>query len=134
MSVQQLPISPDITAETAAFWEAANEGRLLLRRCTGTDTVFHPPRTISPFTGLVETEWSQVSGDGIIYSFSVTKRHGTEHCIVYVQLAEGPIILSALVDCDFETVEIGQAVSVVFKTSVNGQLIPMFTPSASGAD
>lgn len=138
MTGQTLPTAPEPTAETAAYWEAANEGRLLLKRCVGTGKAFHPPRTISPFTGLAETEWSEATGTGKLYSFSVTKRHGTTHCIAYIELVEGPIILSTLTDCDFDSVRIGQSVRVVYVPSASGQLVPMFVPdtddNASGKD
>ncbi len=122
------PLSPEPNAETAPFWAAANENRLLLKRCLGTGKPFHPPRTISPFTGLAQTEWMEASGRGTVYSFSVSARRGPPHCIAYVTLDEGPIILSALVDCDLDTVRIGQSVRVVFVESANGQRVPMFTP------
>lgn len=134
MTSTQLPLAPEPNVETAAFWDAANEGRLLLKRCLGTGKVFHPPRTISPFTGLSATEWTEASGMGTLYSFSVTKRHGTTHCIAYVELAEGPIILSALTDCDFDNVRIGQPVRAVFVPSASGQLIPMFVPEANDVE
>ena len=129
MSEQSLPTAPERTPETDAFWDAANDGRLLLKRCAGTGKVFHPPRTISPFTGQADTDWTEASGRGTVYSFSVTRRRGTEHCIAYVELDEGPIILSALVECDFDAVQIGQPVRVVFVPSSSGQMVPMFTPA-----
>ncbi|MGH1353584.1 MAG: Zn-ribbon domain-containing OB-fold protein [Thalassovita sp.] len=119
--------APEPTAETAPFWEAANQGRLVLKRCLDTGTVFYPPRTISPFTGQAKTDWIEASGTGTLYSFSVTKRQGTEHCIAYVELSEGPIILSALTECNFDNLEIGQPLRVVFVPSENGQMVPMFT-------
>lgn len=67
-------------------------------------------------------------GSGRLYSYNVTKRHGTAHCIAYVELAEGPIILSTLTDCAFDQVRIGLHVRVVFVPSTSGQLIPMFVP------
>ncbi|MCE8547939.1 OB-fold domain-containing protein [Ruegeria pomeroyi] len=117
-----------MTEDTAYFWQAANEGRLLLKHCLGSGQAFYPPREISPFTGLAKTEWRDACGRGTVYSFSVTQRHGSEHCIAYVQLVEGPIVLSALTDCDFDKVQIGQPVRVVFVATANGQLVPMFTP------
>ncbi|MBT9386617.1 OB-fold domain-containing protein [Pseudooceanicola sp. CBS1P-1] len=127
MSGTTLPIAPEPTSETAEFWDAANEGRLLLKRCLGSGRAFHPPRRISPFTGRPETEWFEASGAGKIYAFSITQRCGAPHCIAYVKLAEGPIILSALTECDVSSVQIGEPVKVTFVPSASGQLLPMFT-------
>lgn len=128
MSGTTLPIAPEPTSETAEFWDAANEGRLLLKRCLGSGRAFHPPRRISPFTGRPETEWFEASGAGAIYAFNVTQRCGAPHCIAYVKLAEGAIILSALTGCDVDRLQIGQPVQVTFVPSASGQLLPMFTP------
>jgi len=119
--------APEPNADTIPYWEAANEGRLILKRCLGTDKAFHPPRDHSPYTGQAETDWIEASGAGTLYSFSVSKRQGFDHCIAYVELAEGPIILSALTECNFDTLEIGQPVRVVFVASETGQMVPMFT-------
>ena len=130
MSTLYMPPAPEVNEETAAYWDATNHGRLLLRRCKSTGKAFHPPRTLSPFTGLNDTDWIEASGRGVVYSFSVSSRQGPPHCIAYVTLQEGPTLLSCLVDCDPAAVFIGQPVHVVFVASSTGQRVPMFTPDA----
>lgn len=131
MAHSLLPPAPQPNAETAAFWAAANEDRLLLKRCLHTAKAFHPPRTHSPFTGLTQTEWIEASGTGTVYSFSVSERQGSPHCIAYITLAEGPTVLSRVIDCDLSALRIGQAVRVVFVPSASGQKVPMFTPDTA---
>jgi len=46
--------------------------------------------------------------------------------IAYVTLAEGPTMLTNIVDCDLDTIRCGQKVQVTFKQSENGTGIPMF--------
>jgi hypothetical protein len=46
-----------------------------------------------------------------------------------VTLAEGPTMMSNIVDCDFDTLRVGQQVSVVFKDTENGPPVPMFKPA-----
>lgn len=121
-------VSPEMTPETAPFWEAANEERFMLKRCTGTGKAFHPPRTHSPFTGLAETEWFEASGQGTVYSFSVIEKKGVSSCIAYIQLAEGPIVLSAMTGCAPDAVHIGQQVRTAFVADAAGQKVAMFTP------
>lgn len=124
------PISPAITAETAPYWQAANEGRLLLKRCRQSGKAYHYPREHSPFVGGTDTEWFQASGLGHVYSFSVQVKADPPYCIAYIVLDEGPIILSNLCHVDFDEVYIGQRVQAVFVASENGQKIPMFSPLA----
>lgn len=125
--MKKLHPTPEINPETEIFWQAANEERLLLKRCVETGKAFHPPRTFSPFSGLAKTEWIEASGNGTVYSFSVTMRNNIPHCIAYIELDEGPIILSILIECDFEQISIGQKVCVAFASCVNGQKVPVFT-------
>jgi len=124
----RVPASPEITSETAPYWQAANEGRLLLRRCKLTGKAYHYPREHSPFVGGTDTEWITASGLGRVYSFSVQVRAKPAYCIAYVELDEGPLMLSNLCAVDFDKVTIGQRVQAVFVASANGQKIPMFTP------
>lgn len=124
----RIPPSPQIWPETAAYWDAANEGRLLLRRCLDTGRAYHYPRPHSPFTGSDHTEWMQASGKGTVYSLSVLPRAQPPYCIAYVELAEGPIMLSNLLADDLAGLRIGQPVQVRFVASANGQMVPMFEP------
>jgi len=45
-----------------------------------------------------------------------------------VTLAEGVSMMTNIVDCDLDALEIGQAVKVVFKPSDGGPPVAMFTP------
>jgi len=47
-----------------------------------------------------------------------------------VTLAEGPTMMTNIVDCDLNAIRIGQAVRVVFKATEDGPPVPMFAPAA----
>lgn len=127
MTTATVSLNPRITAETAPFWDAANDGKLMLKRCIESGKAFYPPRNFSPFTGSTKTEWFEASGNGTVYSYSLSKRGENPQGLAYIELDEGPIILSAITDCDLDAVEIGQKVRVVFVAAPEGQNIPMFT-------
>jgi uncharacterized OB-fold protein len=126
--------------ELAEFWRAAGEGRLLLRRC---DDCGHPiwyPRAFCPDCGSLRTSWSQASGRGHVYSFTVVHRSTVPgyrevvpYVVAYVELAEGPRVLTNLVDCDPGDVRIGMAVSVVFHDAGAGMALFRFAPSGLGS-
>ena len=46
-----------------------------------------------------------------------------------VTLAEGPTMMTNIVDCDFDALRVGQPVNVVFKDTENGPPVPMFKPA-----
>jgi uncharacterized OB-fold protein len=50
------------------------------------------------------------------------------YALAYVTLAEGPKMLTNIVDCDFDKLAIGQKVHVVFKPAKEGPPIPAFAP------
>ena len=65
---------------------------------------------------------------GTIYSYSVMRRAPVPYAMAYVTLAEGPRMVTNIVDCDLDTVKIGMKVKVVFKPTDGGPPVPMFTP------
>lgn len=125
---QRVPPSPTPDPSTRSFWDAARDGKLLIGRNTRTGKVHYPPRPICPFDDEGEVEYVPASGEGTIYTFSVM-RAKTPYAIAYVELAEGPRIMTNIVGCDFGSIRIGQKVRVTFVPSEGGeQSIPMFTP------
>ena len=116
-----------ITAERQAppFWHST-AGKLLIQTCGKCREAFHYPRSVCPFCLSDEVGWTECSGDGVIYSYSVFRR-GAPYVLAIVTLAEGPRLLTNVVDCDVDALTIGQAVSVRFE-DVDGVATPMFAP------
>ena len=121
--------APVPNPETKPFWEAAAEGRLLLKRCRSCGEVHYYPRTLCPLCGSGETEWQPASGGGTIYSHSVMRRAEAPYAIAYVTLDEGVTMMTNLVDCDLDAIRIGQRVRLVFKPTEGGPPVPTFTPA-----
>lgn len=121
--------SPLPNPETKPFWEAAAEGRLLLKRCRSCGEVHYYPRALCPFCGSGETEWRPASGGGTIYSYSVMRRAEVPYAIAYVTLDEGVTMMTNLVDCDLDAIRIGQRVRLLFKPTEGGPPVPTFTPA-----
>jgi uncharacterized OB-fold protein len=130
LKAQDRPIAaPPVNPETQPFWDAAAAGRLLLKRCTACGEAHHYPRARCPFCGSERTEWTQASGRGTVYSYSVFRRAPIPYAIAYVTLEEGVSMLTNLVDCDLDGLAIGQAVRVVFRPTDGGPPVPMFRPA-----
>jgi uncharacterized protein len=120
--------APIATSETETFWNAAREGRFVVPTCGACGKAHWYPRAICPFCGSDKIEWRNASGRGTIYTFSVMRRAKEPYAIAYVMLAEGPTMMTNIVDCDFDKLSIGQAVNVVFKDTEGGPPVPMFRP------
>ena len=121
--------APVASVETQPYWDAAKKGQLMLKKCLACGEVHFYPRSLCPFCFSDRTEWLQAAGRGTIYSYSVMRRTPEPYAIAYVALAEGPKMMTNIVDCDLDKIKIGQAVRLVWKPSENGPPIPMFTPA-----
>lgn len=121
--------APDTNPEVKPYWDACNEGRLVLRKCGGCGKVHYYPRGICPFCFSTDGSWVNASGKGKVYSFSVMERANPPFTMAYVTLDEGVTMMTNIIDCDFSKIKIGQDVKVVFLDSDTGQKVPMFTPS-----
>ncbi|ARK96025.1 Zn-ribbon domain-containing OB-fold protein [Burkholderia pseudomallei] len=120
--------APGELPDNVPFWQAACEGRLLVRYCTSCGKPHWYPRVLCPFC-MNETEWKIASGHGEVYSFSITRRAGPNpFCIAYVKLDEGVTMMTHIVDTDLDTVRIGQRVKVRFTETDGGPPVPVFAP------
>ncbi|MEO8442208.1 MAG: zinc ribbon domain-containing protein, partial [Betaproteobacteria bacterium] len=66
-----LPV-PD--AATGPYWEAARGERLVIPRCDDCGKFHFYPRTLCPQCSSPRLQWTQVSGAGEVYSFTVIYR------------------------------------------------------------
>jgi uncharacterized OB-fold protein len=120
--------APASNPETAHFWEAAKQGKFLIKRCVACKEPHYFPRSICPFCFSDKTEWEESKGEGAIYSYSLMRKSPTgPYAVGYVTLDEGPSLLTNFVDCDLAALKIGQRVKVVFKPT-DGAPLPFFTP------
>lgn len=125
---------PEIYPEHKEYWEACGQGKLLIKYCASCRKYHYYPRLICPFCQSDQTVWKEAKGTGVIYTFSIMRRAKPgPYVIAYVELDEGPRIMTNIVDCDLESLEIGQPVNVVFKQTGDqenpGPYVPCFTPA-----
>jgi uncharacterized OB-fold protein len=131
MSTAHLP-SPD--AETQPYWDAAKEGKLLIKRCRACGRPHSYPRPFCPYCWSEEVDWEQASGDATLYTYSIVRRNDlppfnerVPYVAAVVELAEGPRMLTNVVDCDVDDVRIGMALRVAFREDGDFAL-PVFRP------
>jgi uncharacterized OB-fold protein len=129
-----------VLPEVKPFWDATAEGRLVLPRCQDCQTLIWYPRPFCPACGSLKIEWTEASGRGTVYSFTVNRRGTADlpqyrqvgtYVLAYVELDEGPRVMTNIVDCDPDSVAIGQRVEVVFHDTGEGTALPRFRPAGS---
>jgi len=140
MKTHALPVpAPEVTPETKPFWDGVAEGRLLFPRCEDCGKAVWYPRAFCPSCGGRNVAWTEASGRGFIYSFTVIRKgsglyqDAAPYVVAYVELIEGPRVYTNIVDCDLATITIGQAVRVVFERTDSGAALPRFAPLAQSA-
>ena len=122
--------APAVTIESKPFWDAATEGKFLIKRCNACGEAHWYPRALCPFCFSDETVWEESPGEGVIYSYSVMHRSPSgPYAIGYVTLNEGPAVLTNFVDVAPDGLSIGQKVKVKFQPTENGPPVPVFAPA-----
>ncbi|MFF0159991.1 Zn-ribbon domain-containing OB-fold protein [Streptomyces sp. NPDC005263] len=113
---------PEPDAFTRAYWEAAAEGRLLLRRCGACGRAHHYPREFCPHCWSEDVVWEPASGRATLYTWSVVHRNDlppfggrTPYVAAVVDLAEGPRMMTEVVECPHGELRAGMALEVAFR-------------------
>lgn len=127
-------MDPIQTIDSAFFWSACEEKKLVVQACGSCGKLWHPPRPICPDCHSVEKEPRQLSGKGSILSW-VRPVHppafgfDTPPVVILVELEEGVRLVS-----NFEgenAPEFGQKVEVNFTPTKSGKTLPIFQPVES---
>jgi uncharacterized OB-fold protein len=123
-----------VNPETRPFWEATAAGRLVLARCDDCGETIWYPRAICPTCRSTAISWVDASGRGEIYSFTVIRRgegpyrDASPYVLAYVELEEGPRIMTNIVGADDASLRVGQPVEVVFHDTGEGSALARFRP------
>jgi hypothetical protein len=135
-SPTDLPTPPPApNFDTQEFWDATAEGRFLLKRCDDCGVVIWYPRFLCPDCSSTNTSWFEATGKGTVYAFTVPRRgngpyrEAAPFIVAYVELEEGPRILTNLVDVAPDAVEVGMAVEVVWHDTGEGNALYRFRPA-----
>ena len=125
--------APIVTDDSAAFWEAAVDRRLIAQRCAECGRYRHPPRPMCPECRSIATDVVELSGRGEVYSY-VVLHHPPNPLfefpvvIVLVDLEEGIRLLSNLTGVAIDDLRIGMPVEVHFVPTAHDMAVPQFRP------
>lgn len=128
------PLPPVQRDEASAdFFDAAAQGRLLLRRCTDCGHVRSPEVPMCTECISEASEWLDAAGTGHVESWVVIhSKPGADgvvpepRVVVTVELTEGPWMVSALTGLPADAVTGGMPVVVAFERPDDSEAIPVF--------
>ena len=124
---------------TRPFWDAAKENRLVASRCTNCATFRLPPPPYCFVCQHREVEWVELPGTGIVYSFTVIRHPLARMLHDVVPYASGIVELDGtqgagarmivnIIDCDVDTLAIGDRVEIVWEHVSEDMSVPRFRP------
>ncbi len=135
----ELPAFPAVARDSgsAAFFDAAARGELLVQRCTGCSTVLAPEARTCLSCGSADLEPAVVSGRGRLVTWVVVTQApvpvlagAVPYVTAVVELDEGPWLIVRLVDADPAALAVDDLVQVDFVRSGGGEhtgeMLPVF--------
>jgi len=128
--------APVTNPETAQFWDAAKQGKFLIKRCAACGAAHFYPRPFCPRCWSTAVSWEAASGRAALYTWSVVHhndlppfRDRLPYVAAVVDLAEGPRVMTTVVDCEPEQLAIGMDLRVAYRELDDEVTIPVFVPA-----
>ena len=123
---------PELTEETAPFWEGTARGELRVQRCGGCGRLRFPPRPMCPWCRSFDTSWDRMAGRASLWSWAVPHppllpayAEIAPYTAAVVTLEEDPAIrMVGLLDDDPAAIGFDGPVEVVFPEPVDGVVLP----------
>jgi uncharacterized OB-fold protein len=126
--------------ETEPFWAAARDRRLLFKRCADCGAPHFYPRPFCPRCWSANVAWEEASGDAVLYTWSVVHQNDlppfpeqVPYVAAVVDLAEGPRLMTNVVECDPATLAVGMALRVAYEARTDEVTVPVFIPAPAPA-
>ena len=128
---------PHIDEVSRPYWEAAKRHELVLQRCQECGYYRYPPGEVCPYCLSTRLLWVKASGRGTVFTWTVFHQvyhrafaKNVPYAVVAIELEEGPRLVTNLVDCKNEDIEVGMPVEVVFDDVTEEITLPKFRPVA----
>ncbi len=124
---------PTMTEYSRPYWEAARQHRLTYQRCRTCGSIQFPFQSLCRSCQGNDLAQDVSSGRGTVYTFSTVYRAASEafkadlpYTVALVELAEGYMMLSNIVEIEPEDVAIGLPVEVLFEDLDEEISLPKF--------
>jgi uncharacterized OB-fold protein len=134
-------IEPAATELTDPFWDATRERRYLVQWCAACATPIFYPREVCPACLSADSlGWRESSGRATVYAVSVQHRPANPtmadrvpYAVALVELDAGDgastvRVMSNVVNCDPQSICVGDAVSLTWEELSDGRHLPQFEP------
>ena len=131
---------PEVTDDSAAFWQGGADGVLRIHRCRSCRTWFHPPTPVCPDCLSLDVGPEPTSGRATVQGFSINTQPWSPDMVVpyvvgvvSVDDAPGVQLTTRVVDVAPDAVHVGMPVEVTF-LGVDDIFLPLFRPIAESPE
>ncbi len=131
--------APD--SDSKPFWDACKGHELRAQRCTACRRFRWPPQGVCPSCYSWDYEWAKLAETGIVNSFVAvhyvsvpTFADDVPYVIAQITMDgtdDQVTLTSNVINCPWEIVKVGMAVSVVYDDVTPEYTLPKFRPIAS---
>jgi uncharacterized OB-fold protein len=124
---------PLLDGMTEQFYAFCKDGELRFQRCGACKTWRHVPREMCPQCGSMDWDWQPSSGRGTLFTWTTAARSlhpafadAAPYAPIVVEMEEGVRLVSEMIDCSPDELEIDAAVEVVFERVTDDVTLPKF--------
>lgn len=135
MNIHEGKHFPRPTSETEEYWAGCRQHELRIQLCNDCRQHQFYPRIICSHCSSRDVKWVTASGDAELVSYSICHhpvsaayKEDLPYVIALVQLAEGPTMMSRVVQCPLDEIAVGMALSVEFDDWSEEVSLPVFRP------
>ncbi|MFC2071353.1 Zn-ribbon domain-containing OB-fold protein [Chloroflexota bacterium] len=128
---------PTPDEDTKPFWEYCKQHELRMQKCLQCGKAHWPAGILCPHCHSLESEWVKLSGKGRVHSFLVVHRvyhpgfaKDVPYTVANIETEEGTRMISNVIGCKPEDVQIDMPVEVVFEDITEEFALPKFKPAA----
>jgi uncharacterized OB-fold protein len=128
---------PIIDEDNAPYWEYCHKHELRMQKCKSCGHIRFPVSVVCPKCNSLESEWTQLSGRGRVFSYVVYQvayhpsyKDDIPYIVAIIQLDEGPRMESNVTGCKVDDMYIDMPVEVYFDDVTDSISLPKFRPVA----
>ncbi len=115
------------------FWDSCRDGKMQMQRCADCGVYAYYPVYVCPECASRKLEWTVVSGNGKIHTYTVAPRSSFDIqgplIVALVELDEGAMMVSNIVTPAPDKLKIGTKVRVRYEKMSDDITLPMFEPA-----
>jgi len=124
-------LRPPRAHDNTWWWEAIDEGRLLIQKCKSCGALRHPPRPMCGSCQSLDWETQESKGAGTVNSYTVMHHppipgYDFPLPVALIDLDEGTRIVSNVVGCELDEVHIGMRVQCRIENVDDEMKLPLF--------